>query len=134
MQYPEAVVPGIVQALHAVAHSLEAATTDAQDAAAAFGAEPAAGQLAAPQWAALLSQAVAELGAVQTLLPLHVDWKAQLSAAFSELLQQLLASLRAQEQGAMLAGFRAALVSGRRRLPLTGTDAAQVGGMPEDSS
>lgn len=123
-------MPGIVQALEAVARSLEAAAANSANAAAAAGPEPGGGQLAAPHWAALLSHATAELGAVQALLPLPADWKAQISAAYTELLQQLLASRRAQEQGAMLAGFRAALMSGRRRLPLTGADAAQVGGLP----
>ena len=136
MQYPEAVVPGIVQALHAVTCSLEAAATTGATDAAAAAAEPAAGQLAAAQWAALLSQATAELVAVLTLLPLHGDWKAQLSVAFSELLQQVLDTRRAQGQGqgALLAGFRAALMSGWKRLPLTGADAAQVSDAPGDIS
>lgn len=69
-----------------------------------------------------------ELGAVLALLPLHADWKAQLSGAFNALLQQLLApsARRPDQQSAMLAGFCSALIAGRQRLPLTSSDAAQV--------
>lgn len=131
MQFPDAVVPRIVVALQAVVCSVVAVAADLAGAASSAAeavptATPTAGQLPADKWGSLLSHAVAELGAVLGLLPLHADWKAQLSGAFAELLQQLLGARR-WEHSAMLSGFRAALTSGRRRLPLTGPDAAQVG-------
>ncbi len=85
----------------------------------------AAGVLPPPKWGSLLSHAVTELGAVLGLLPLAAEWKEQISGTFAALLRQLLAARRAEQQP-MLAGFRTALASGRRRLPLTGSDAAQV--------
>ena len=130
MQFPETVVPRIVNALQAVVAAVEAAAS-AETAAPStpLPATPSAtgAQLAAPKWAALLTAAVGELGAVQGLLPLHTDWKAQLSGAFAALLRALLAAARRHEQHPLLSGFRTALTAGRQRLPLTSADAAQVG-------
>ena len=136
-QFPETVVPGIVAALQAVVAAVEAAAADlssASVAAAAADAPPgtplspaaAGGALPPPKWGLLLSHAVTELGTVLGLLSLIAEWKEQISGAFAALLRQLLAARRAEQQP-MLAGFRATLASGRRRLPLTGADAAQVG-------
>ncbi|KAL4452207.1 hypothetical protein ABPG75_007869 [Micractinium tetrahymenae] len=129
-KFPDAVVPQIVAALETVVSSAEALVADAgrAAAAAAAGTPSAAGALPPAKWAALLAQAMAELAAVLGLLPLHAEWKAQLSGAFRALLQQLLvlAARRQDQQGAMLAGFRSALTAGRQRLPLTSADAAQL--------
>lgn len=123
-------MPKIVSALQAVVAGMEAVAAELAGAAAsgaeAAAATPVAG-LAAPQWSALLSHAMVELEAVLGLLALQADWKAQISGAFVGVLRTLLAARRA-ELHPMLAGFRAALVPGRQRLPLTGADAAQVGG------
>ena len=132
LQFPDAVVPRIVAALGTVVSSAEALSADATSAAAANAAAStpsAPGALPPLKWAALLSQAMAELGAVLALLPLHAQWKAQLSGAFCALLEQLLApaARRLDQHSAMLAGFRTALTAGRERLPLTSSDAAQVG-------
>lgn len=134
LQFPDAVVPQIVAALQTVVRSAEALAADANLAAAVTataGTLSAPGALAPIKWASLLDHAMAELGAVLALLPLHADWKAQLSGAMRALLQQLLAlaARRPDQQGAMLVGFRSALVAGRQRLPLTSGDAAQVGSL-----
>lgn len=130
-QFPDAVVPQIAAALQAVVRSADQVAADAAAGAstASAGATPTAASALPPgKWTALLSQAMNELGAVLGLLPLHGNWKAQLSGAFRALLEQLLAlAAQRQEQHAMLAGFRAALTTGRDRLPLTSADAAQVG-------
>lgn len=126
---PDAVVPAVLEALQQTSQAVEAA---AADAAATTGTPPgtppgaaAGAALPAAKWVALLSQAMRELDAVHSLLPLAAEWKAQLSGAVAALLTQLLAARR-HESSAMLSGLRAAIVSGRQPLPLTGADAAQV--------
>jgi hypothetical protein len=127
LQFPDAVVPGVVRALEAVVCGMEALVagpTDAAPGPPAKGSDQAGGQLPAQQWAALLSRAMMELGGVLGLLSLHAQWKAQVSGSFAGLLRQLLAA--GQQEQPMLAGFRVALRAGSQQLPLTGADAAQV--------
>lgn len=131
-------MPRIVAALQAVVDAVQAAAADLNSTSIAAADVPPgtpltsgapaapAGGLPPPKWGSLLSQAVAELGAVLSLLPLAAEWKEQISGTFAALLRQLLAARRGEQQP-MLAGFRSTVASGRRRLPLTGADAAQVG-------
>ena len=133
VQFPHVVVPKIVQALQAVVRGMEAVAADAGasgSSATDTGMPPSSsGLLPASKWASLLAHAFAELGAVLSILPLDGDWKARVSGASRDLLQQLLVASRGQgPHHAMLEGFvRAAVAAGRHRLPLSGGDAAQVG-------
>jgi hypothetical protein len=119
VQFPDVVVPSIVHALQAVVDGIEALAADPESA-----TTSADGLLPASRWGALLARTMAELDAVLSLLLLHAEWKAQISAAFSTLLRQLL--VVQQQETPMLSGFRATLLGDRRRLPLVGADAAQV--------
>ncbi|KAL4857248.1 Phosphatidylinositol 4-kinase alpha 1 [Chlorella vulgaris] len=118
-KFPDVVVPSIVHALQAVVDGIEALADDPERATTSSD-----GLLPASRWGALLARVMAELDAVLSLLLLHADWKAQISAAFSTLLRQLLAVQ--QQETPMLSGFRATLLGDRRRLPLVGADAAQL--------